>query len=329
MSQRTLKTTVERWPLAEAFTISRGSRSEAVVVVATVSDGQYEGRGECVPYARYGETIEGVVADIEAQSGALRENISRTILQDIMPAGAARNAVDCALWDLEAKANGTSAAARAQLAPLSPVTTAYTISLAPAEIMARKAAEQGTAYPLLKLKLGGEGDAQRLRAVRAAAPDARLIVDANEAWNLDELNALLAVAAETGVELIEQPLPAGEDEALNQVTRTVPLCADESCHGIRDLDRIASYYDAINIKLDKTGGLTGALKLAQEARNRNLGIMTGCMVATSLAMAPALLIAQMADWVDLDGPLLLARDRTPGLRYCGATIAPPEPDLWG
>ena len=329
MSQLTLKTTVERWPLAEAFTISRGSRSEAVVIVATVSDGNCEGRGECVPYARYGETIEGVVADIEAQSGALRQNAPRTILQDIMPAGAARNAIDCALWDLEAKTSAISAAARAGLAPLSPVTTAYTISLAPADIMARKAAEQCAAYPLLKLKLGGENDSQRLRAVRTAAPDARLIVDANEAWNMSELSELLAVAAETGVELIEQPLPAGEDEALNQVTRTVPLCADESCHGIGDLDHITSRYDAINIKLDKAGGLTEALALAHAARNRNLGIMTGCMVATSLAMAPALLIAQTADWVDLDGPLLLARDRTPGLRYCGATIAPPEPDLWG
>lgn len=329
MSGIILDTTVERWLLADPFTISRGSKTEAAIIVATVSCGKFRGRGECVPYARYGESLGGVVADIEAQSEALKKGATRRGLLETMPRGAARNAIDCALWDLEAKANDISAATLAGLTELRPVTTAYTIGLGPAEIMARKAAELSATYPLLKLKLGGQGDAGRLRAVRTAAPDARIIVDANEAWQPAHLEELIAEAREAGVEVIEQPLPADQEEALDHVVHAVPICADESLHDRADLDRVSGRYDAINIKLDKAGGLTEALELARAARDLGLRIMVGCMVATSLAIAPAVLLAQEADWTDLDGPLLLARDRMPGLRFSGATIAPPNADLWG
>jgi L-alanine-DL-glutamate epimerase-like enolase superfamily enzyme len=245
-----------------------------------------------------------------------------------MPAGAARNALDCALWDYEAKRSGKSATVLAGLAPLRPVTTAYTISLDTAEAMAAKAAAAARTMPLLKLKLAGAGDEARLRQVRAVCPAARLIADANEAWTPQLLPSLMAVAAETGIELIEQPLPAGADAALAGA-RPVPVCADESVHDRAGLAAIAGRYDAVNIKLDKAGGLTEALTLAAAARARGLRIMVGCMVATSLSMAPALLLAQGADWVDLDGPLLLARDRDPALRYDGALVRPPEPSLWG
>jgi L-alanine-DL-glutamate epimerase-like enolase superfamily enzyme len=254
--------------------------------------------------------------------------LDRTGLQRLAPAGAARNALDCALWDLEAKRTGKSAVVLAGLAPLAPVVTAYTISLGNAAAMA-KAAAAAAAMPLLKIKLGGEGDAQRMRAVRAARPDARLIADANEAWTAAMLPELLAVAAETRFEVVEQPLPAGQDAALAHIARTVPICADESFRTADDLTRVAAHYDAVNIKLDKTGGLTAALELAGHARTLGLAVMVGCMVATSLSMAPALLLAQDADWVDLDGPLLLARDRSPSLRYEGAVVYPPEAALWG
>ncbi len=324
-----LTAAVERWPLAAPFTISRGSKTEAAVIVVTVRSDGYLGRGECVPYGRYGESIEGVMADIEAQSEALKMGAGRTDLLGIMPPGAARNAIDCALWDLEAKMSGGSAADVAGIQGLKPVTTAYTISLGPAETMAREAAKLSATYPLLKLKLGGEGDGERLRAVRAAAPEARLIVDANEAWQPENLGALIAAAREAGVELIEQPVAAGGDACLADVDHSVPICADESLHDRSDLDRLPGLYDAVNIKLDKAGGLTEALDLAREARSRGLRVLVGCMVSTSLAIAPAVLLAQAADWGDLDGPLLLARDRTPGLRFAGATVAPPEPALWG
>jgi L-alanine-DL-glutamate epimerase-like enolase superfamily enzyme len=318
---------VETWPIAGTFVISRGAKREAAVVLARLSDGTSAGRGECCPYARYGETVDGVRGAI----AALGEVHSRAELLQRMPAGAARNAVDCALWDWEAKRAGTSAATLAGLPALRPVTTAYTISLgAPAE-MAAKAAASG--MPLLKLKLGGTtqsgDDAERLRRVRAACPATRLIADANEAWSPDALPGLMAVAAETGLELIEQPLPAGADKALEEIERRVPVCADESLHTRAELTDLARRYDAINIKLDKAGGLTEALALAAAARAAGLRIMVGCMVATSLAMAPALLLAQDADWVDLDGPLLLARDRHPGLFYEGALVHPPLPELWG
>jgi L-alanine-DL-glutamate epimerase-like enolase superfamily enzyme len=319
-----VKATVETWPIAGAFVISRGAKREATVVVAEVSDGALSGRGECCPYARYGETVEGV-RDAIAAVGSLA---SRMELAERLPAGAARNALDCALWDWEAKRAGTSAASLAGVPPPRPLTTAYTISLGEPEAMAAKAAAAG-AMPLLKLKLGGAGDAERLRRIRAACPDTRLIADANEAWTPDLLPELMAVAAETRIELIEQPLPAGADAALAGISRTVPVCADESLHTRAGLIELAARYDAVNIKLDKAGGLTEALALAAAARDAGLMVMVGCMVATSLAMAPALLLAQTADWVDLDGPLLLARDRRPGLVYDGALVYPPTPELWG
>jgi L-alanine-DL-glutamate epimerase-like enolase superfamily enzyme len=315
---------VEDWPIAGTFAIARGEKRLATVVVAEVSDGAVRGRGECVPYARYGEDVADVRDAILAQGAPL----DRRALLARMPAGAARNALDCALWDYEAKRCAGGAAALAGLAPLNPVYTAYTIGLDTAQAMAAKAAAAAATMPLLKLKLAGAGDGERLRRVRAACPTARLIADANEAWTEALLPELMQAAAETGVELIEQPLPAGADRAL-AAGGSVPVCADEALHTRADLDRIAGRYDALNIKLDKAGGLTEALLLAAEARARGFRIMVGCMVATSLAMAPALLLAQGADWVDLDGPLLLARDRDPGLNYDGPRIAPPPPVLWG
>lgn len=324
-----LQVSVERWPIRGGFTISRGSKHEAVVVVATVSDGIHKGRGESVPYARYGESVEGVTAAIEASTEAIAGGLSRAGLAALLPAGAARNALDCALWDIEAKRSGRSAAILAGLAALHPVLTAFTLSLGAPDIMAAQAREAAAAHPLLKLKLGGNGDAERLAAVRAAAPQARLIVDANEAWQPADVESLLATAAAAGVELVEQPLPAGSDDLLQHIERPVPVCADESVHDRASLARIAERYDAMNIKLDKTGGLTEALLVAAEARALGLKIMVGSMVATSLAMAPALLVAQTAEWVDLDGPLLLAQDRAPGLTYADGMVFPPPSELWG
>jgi L-alanine-DL-glutamate epimerase-like enolase superfamily enzyme len=325
---RELSASVERWPIRGGFTISRGSKQEAVVVVATISDRDHQARGECVPYARYDESVEGVAQAIEACGPAIGQRLDRADLQALLPAGAARNALDCALWDLEAKRSGRSAAELAGLAPLSAVETAFTISLAPPEEMAARARDAAS-YPLLKLKLGGDGDEERLAAVRQAVPNARLIADANEAWRASNLERLLAAAKAARVELIEQPLPAGDDAALQDIARVVPLCADESVHDRASLATIARRYDAMNIKLDKTGGLTEALATATEARRLGLKIMVGCMVATSLAMAPALLLAQDADFVDLDGPLLLERDRVPGLAYSSGTIMPAPAALWG
>ena len=325
---RDLNVSVERFPIRGGFTISRGAKHEAVVVVATISDGASSGRGECVPYPRYGESVEGVMHAIEACGPAIATGLDRTGLQALLPAGAARNALDCALWDLEAKISGRSAAELAGLAPLSAVETAFTISLASPEEMAARALEAAR-YPLLKLKLGGDGDEARLAAIRDAMPKARLIADANEAWRASDLERLLQAANAAGVELIEQPLPAGDDAALQHIARLVPICADESVHDRASLRDIARRYDAVNIKLDKTGGLTEALATASEARALGLKIMVGCMVATSLAMAPALLLAKHADWVDLDGPLLLDRDRVPGLSYTSGTVMPPPAALWG
>jgi len=325
---RALSVSVERWPIRGGFTISRGSKREAVVVVATIIDGDRHGHGECVPYARYGESVEGVVQAIEACGPAIAQGLDRANLQALLPAGAARNALDCALWDLEAKRSGRSAAELAGLAPLHAVGTAFTISLASPEEMAARARDTAS-YPLLKLKLGGDGDEARLAAVREAVPKARLIADANEAWRAPNLERLLAAAKAAGVELIEQPLPAGDDALLEHIDRIVPLCADESAHDRASLATIAKRYDAVNIKLDKTGGLTEALATAAEARKLRLKIMVGCMVATSLAMAPALLLAQDADFVDLDGPLLLERDRVPGLAYSSGMVMPAPAALWG
>ena len=321
----TIDVDVETWPIAGEFVIARGAKREAVVVVVRVSDGTVAGRGECVPYARFGETVESVRTAILAQAHVT----SRTALLKQMPAGAARNALDCALWDYEAKRSGTSVAALAGLERLDALTTAYTISLDTPGNMAAKAAHAAQTMPLLKIKLGGEGDADRMRQIRAACPRARLIADANEAWTPALLPELMTIAAETGFGLIEQPLPADQDAALAQIRRDVPVCADESLHTRSDLHRLRGRYDAVNIKLDKAGGLTEALALAETARTLGFKIMVGCMVATSLAIAPAVLLAQGASWVDLDGPLLLARDRESPLRYEGALLYPASPQLWG
>jgi L-alanine-DL-glutamate epimerase-like enolase superfamily enzyme len=319
---------IERWPIAGVFTIARGARTEAAVVVAELRDGDRLGRGECTPYPRYGETIEGVAAAVEAMREPLAHGLDRAGLQLAMPAGAARNALDCALWDLEAKRAGRPAHSLAGLAEPRPLVSAYTISLDAPPAMA-EAAAKAAARPLLKVKLGGEGDPARIRAVRAAAPAAELIVDANEAWAPADLAANLAACAEAGVTLVEQPLPAGADAALASIVRPIPVCADESLHDRASLDALMGKYDAVNIKLDKAGGLTEALALAVEAERRGFALMVGCMVATSLSMAPAMLVAQRARVVDLDGALLLARDREHGLRYEGSIVHPAEPALWG
>jgi len=323
-----LATAVERWPIAGTFTISRGSRTEAVVVTAEVTDGTVTGRGECVPYARYSETVEGVRDLIAAQADALAAGLTRQDLATRLPAGAARNALDCALWDLEAKRAGQPAHRLAGIPAPVPVTTCYTLSLGSPETM-EAAARAASARPLLKVKLGGAGDPERIAAVRRGAPDARIVVDANEAWSPETLEANLAACLAAGVQLIEQPLPAGDDAALAGIARPIPICADESLHDRAGLDGLKDRYDAINIKLDKAGGLTEALLLAQAAKARGLSIMVGCMLGTSLAMAPAMLLSGYADVVDLDGPLLLARDREPGLRFEGSLVHPPEPALWG
>ena len=318
----------ELWPLAGAFVISRSSKTQAEVVVAELSDGVHTGRGEAVPYTRYGESVDGVLAEIEALSDALASGLDRAALQDALSPGAARNALDCALWDLEAKRTGRSAWALAGLARPGPVTTCYTLSLAPPEAMA-EAARAAANRPMLKLKIGGGDDLDRLEAVRRAAPRARLVVDANEALSFDDLRRLAPELARLDVELIEQPLKAGEDVELEGYVCPVPLCADEALHTRAELAACGRRYAAVNIKLDKAGGLTEALALKAQARALGLDIMAGCMVATSLAMAPAMLIAQGAEVVDLDGPLLLARDRDPGLVFTGSMIAPPAPELWG
>ena len=333
MTMPELSVRQESWPLAGSFTISRGTRTTAEPVVVELSvtgdDGRVVlGRGECVPYARYGETVAGVIAAIEGLRARIEAGLDRIGLQDLLPPGAARNALDCAYWDLEAKRAGQPVWQLCGLPPPEAVTTAYTLSLDAPEVMGRAAAKNA-ARPLLKLKLAGPDDLARVAAVRANAPDTRLIVDANEGWSLDDYQALAPKLAALGVVLIEQPLRAGQDAPLAGTQRPVPVCADESCHATDSLAEIAGRYDAVNIKLDKTGGLTEALKLKQAAQAQGFQIMVGCMLATSLAMAPAVLVAQGAGFVDLDGPLLLAGDRPGGLTYDGSTLHPPEPALWG
>ena len=324
-----LSVRIERWPIAGAFTISRGSKTEAVVVVLELSDGTHRGRGESVPYARYGETPDGIVAAIEALRPAVRQGLDRTAFQRALGPGAARNALDCAYWDVNARQAGRRACELAGIGSPAPLTTAYTISLASPSAMAA-AAERAAWRPLLKVKLGGgDDDNARIVAVRRAAPRAEIIVDANEGWTSENFAANLAACADAGVTLIEQPLPEGRDEALACTRRPIPVCADESVHDRASLDALTGKYDAVNIKLDKAGGLTEALALAVEAERRGFVVMVGCMVATSLAMAPAMLLAQRARFVDLDGPLLLAKDRDRGLRYEGSLVYPPESALWG
>jgi L-Ala-D/L-Glu epimerase len=324
---RRLEVEAERFPLIKPFTISRGSVSDLELVTATITDGEHVGRGECRPYARYGETVESVMAAIREQAGFISEGGDRTALMAAMPGGAARNALDCALWDLEAEASGRTIQELLGLPPPVPALVTYTIGLDTPEAMAAEARSCGR--PLLKLKLGGAGDLERVAAVRAAVPDTRLVVDANEAWTPEMVVDWSPRMAELGVELIEQPLHADQDEALFGLARPVPLCADESCHGADDLERLAPLYDMINIKLDKSGGLTAALVLADAAEAQGLKLMVGCMMATSLAMAPAFVLAPRAVCLDLDAPLLLARDRDPPVRYEGAMMQPPPRQLWG
>jgi L-alanine-DL-glutamate epimerase-like enolase superfamily enzyme len=319
----------EIFPLRTAFRISRGAKTQADVVVVELHDGTVVGRGECVPYARYGESVDGVVALLQGLSGRIAEGLRRIGLQSALPAGAARNALDCAFWDLEARRTGIPAWRQADLsaAPRS-VDTLFTIGLDEPSAM-HSAARAAENRPLLKIKLGGDRVVERVRAVRAGAPKARLTVDFNEGANFDELVAAGPALAALGVELVEQPLPAGNDQRLADLDYPVPLGADESIHAAPNLDKLGRLYRVLNIKLDKTGGLTEALTLKTQARAAGFKIMIGCMVGTSLSMAPALLLAQDADFVDLDGPLLLEQDREPGLRYDGATIAPPPAELWG
>lgn len=326
--KRSLAVRAERWPLAEAFVISRGAKTEAEVVVAEIREGPHLGRGEAVPYARYGETVAGVVAAMESLRDDLAGGLTREALQTRLPAGAARNAIDCALWDLEAKRTGRRAWELAGRARLDPVKTSFTISLGPAEQMAQ-AARANARRPMLKLKIGSAEDLTAVEAVRAAAPRTRLIVDANEGLRAADLRAVTAELARLEVKLLEQPLPAAEDAILEGFESPVPLCADESLHTRAELAACARRYASVNVKLDKAGGLTEALALAEEARARGLGLMVGSMVATSLAVAPALILAQGAEVADLDGPLLLARDREPGLSILGSLIEPPAPALWG
>ena len=310
------------------FRISRGARTETPTIITEIEQGTAVGRAECVPYPRYGESIDSVLAEIEGLRPALEGGLQRDALQDALPAGAARNAIDCALWDLEAKQSGKRAWELAGIDPPLPVISAMTLSLDTPEKMA-EAARASAHLPLLKLKVTGEGDLERVQAVRAGAPNSRLIVDANEGWRPEMLDSLLPDLAALGVEMVEQPLPAAEDDALLGRDLAIPVCADEGCHTRADLDRLEGRYPMINVKLDKSGGLTEALALVQEARARGFEIMVGCMVGSSLAMAPALLLTPFADYVDLDGPLLLARDCQPGLRYDGVTVHPPEAELWG
>ncbi|TNC48349.1 dipeptide epimerase [Rubellimicrobium rubrum] len=315
---------IEAFRIAGTFTISRGSKTEARVVTARVTRDGVTGWGECVPYARYGETAEGVAQAI----AALPPDLTREALQDLLPPGAARNAADCALWDWAAKRAGVRVWDLLGLPAPGPVVTAFTLSLDTPEAMEAQA-RANAGRPLLKIKLGTSSDMPRLEAVRRGAPRSRLIVDANEGWTPDVYADLAPHLLRLGVEAVEQPLPAGRDEALGDMARPLPVCADESCHDRASLPRLRGRYDMANIKLDKTGGLTEALALRDEARAMGFRVMVGCMVGTSLAMAPAVLVAQGCDLADLDGPLLLAQDRPRPLGYSEAGVHPPEADLWG
>lgn len=325
----------ESFPIRGAFRISRGTKTVAKVVTVTLSavnrDGQvWRGRGECVPYARYGESVDGVQAILDGIADQVAGGLTRLELQELLPPGAARNAIDCAYWDLSAKMSGQPVwrLAGFKSAP-GPLITCTTLSVDTPKAMAAAASALAPHHPLLKMKLTGEGDLDRVAAVRAARPEARLVVDANEGWTLDQLRVFAPSFAALGVEMIEQPLPVSEDEGLRGFVSPVPLGADESCHGIGSLDRLRGLYQVVNLKLDKTGGLTEGIAFREAARAAGFDLMVGCMVSTSLAMAPAVLLAQDARFVDLDGPLLLAEDRQRGLHYDGARLDPAEPELWG
>ena len=318
----------ESWPTRGTWTISRGSVTAVDLVVVELERGGLVGRGECRPYGRYGETVEGVIAEIESLRGELAGGLDLKALQARLPAGAARNALDCALWDLEAKTTDTPVWRLLDLPRPAPLTTAYTLSLDSVEVMGA-AAKENAWRPLLKLKLAGSDDLARVAAVRENAPEARLIVDANEGMSGATYAELAPALARLGVELIEQPLPAGADRDLDGLPRPVKLAADESCHDRASLAGFAGRYDVVNIKLDKTGGLTEALALKAAAEAAGYGVMVGCMVATSLAMAPAMLVAQGAAVIDLDGPLVLAEDRPHGIAFEGSLMHPADPALWG
>ncbi|WP_417454402.1 N-acetyl-D-Glu racemase DgcA [Kiloniella sp.] len=315
------------WPIRGSFTISRGSKTEAVVLNVYIEEDGIKAQGECVPYPRYGESVESVTAQINEILPALEAGMTRTELQTAMPAGAGRFAVDAALWDLEAKKTGKRAWEIAGI-PMEPATTVYTLSLSDPETMEQDARDNQD-KPLLKLKLGGEGDLARVAAVRKGHPTARIVVDANEAWTKEVYNAIVPELVKLGVEMIEQPFPAGDDDLLKELDRPITICADESCHDRASLPKLVGKYDMINIKLDKTGGLTEALAMKLEAEKLGFEIMTGCMLGSSLAMAPAMVVAQGSKVVDLDAPLLLAEDCEPGLVFTGVEIAAPEKALWG
>ena len=319
---------LENWKLSQPFRTSRSSISQNTALVVELRDGPFTGRGECEPHECDAAIARGVVDSIERHRSLIEAGAGRQELERLLPAGPARNALDCALWDLEAKRCGRRAWELAGVTLNSPLTTAYTISLGSPAAMALEAARNRD-RPLLKVKLGRRQSLPIVEAVRDAAPDARLIVDVNGAWSIDDLRRLAGPLATLGVELIEQPLPAGEDAALATYHGPVPLCADESCLDTSSLSTLSPGYSYINIKLDKTGGLTEALRLAEAARSRSLGIMVGCMNGTSLAIAPAMVVGALAALCDLDGPLLLERDRTPGLRYENSLLRVPTPDIWG
>jgi len=322
-----IEATQEIFPLKHPFRISRGSRTEACVVTVRINDGQYGGHGECVPIARYNQTVDSVLAQISSIASVT--GLDRDKLPELLPAGAARNALDCALWDLEAKRSGKRAWELANIPIADQVETSFTISLDTPARMA-DAAAAALDLPILKLKLcGDDSDLARVEAVRAAATNARLLIDANESWSPHHYRNTVSALKELGVELIEQPFAADADDVLETLEHPIPVCADESCHTTPDLPRLKNRYEAINIKLDKTGGLTEALRLYQRARENHFKILVGCMVCTSLSIAPARLLASSADWVDLDSPLLLARDRDHGLQYLNARIAMPGRELWG
>ena len=318
----------EVFKLAQAFTISRGSKTESEVLVVEIEEDGKIGRGECVPYGRYKESTGSVTEIVEGLRNAIEGGVGRQRLRNLLKPGAARNAVDCALWDLEAKLAGKPVWEIAGLEKPHDVVTTYTLSLDTPQKMAA-AAKANAHRPFLKLKLAGPEDLERVKAVHQAAPNAKLMVDANEGWSIDDYQALSPLLKNLGVVLIEQPMPAEDDLALLAVKGSVPLCADESCHDLMTLRTLHGRYQCVNIKLDKAGGLTEALAMVAEAKRLEFQVMVGCMVATSLSMAPAMLLAQQARFVDLDGPLLLAKDRDGGLRYDGSTVYPPDAALWG
>jgi L-alanine-DL-glutamate epimerase-like enolase superfamily enzyme len=318
----------ESWPIAGNFTISRGSKSSADVIRVTLQSGEHVGQGECVPYGRYGETLDSVCQQLKSVEAAIEAGADRQHLQSLLPAGAARNAIDCAFWDLDAKRSGVPVAETLGHRFLGARETYFTLSMGTPQDMGESARLYAD-HHTLKIKVGAENPAASIQAVRSAAPFARLIVDANEAWNEHNIAENMLICSRSHVAMIEQPLPVGQDAILSRIPHVVPICADESAHQSTDLAGLCGHYDFVNIKLDKTGGLTEAMIMHKKARELGFGIMVGCMVSTSLAMAPAMIVAQDAEHVDLDGPLLLEKDRPGGLHYTTNTISPAERSFWG